>query len=111
VNQTAYLNRIAEVRRRFLLRLDEPMAALNEALSLPRGKDPMTRMRGILHEWAGTAPTLGLETFGAEARDLESVIANALASGRPLSDTEVEQLRAGFARLAAHADQAREMNR
>lgn len=110
MDQDAYQKRIAEIRQRFVERLDGPLATLKETLSGPCDNDGLIRMRAILHEWAGTAPTLGLHAFGAQARDLESVIADALASGRCLGETEVGRLTAGFEELAAQAEEARETN-
>lgn len=103
----AYLRKIEEIRRRFIGRLEATIGRL-KVLSENQDRESLTEIRRSLHELAGTAPTLGLDDIGARARQIETIVAEALATSRLLDDTETERLRAGIQDLADHAQKARE---
>lgn len=101
----AYHAQLAEIRGRFAARIAMRVARLREIQGdLAQADAARDEMHRTLHDMAGTAPSLGFEALGAEARRLEMIVAGALKPSRLLNAGELTDIDNGLRRLAEQAD-------
>lgn len=108
----AYHTQLAEIRGRFAARIAARVARLRD-IQGDLADDPAARdeMHRTLHDIAGTAPSLGFEALGAEARRLEMIVAGADKPARPFTAGELTDIDNGLCQLVEQADSAATHNK
>ncbi|HEU0070514.1 MAG TPA: Hpt domain-containing protein [Alphaproteobacteria bacterium] len=102
----AYHAQLAEIRGRFAARIAERVARLREIEGgLAHDDAARDEMHRTLHDIAGTAPSLGFEALGAEARRVEMMIAGAIKPARSFTADELAEIDSGLRLLAREAEQ------
>jgi chemotaxis protein histidine kinase CheA len=104
----AYHAQMAAIRDRFAGRVGPLVADLRVVLArIQQGAQNVEDMNVLhrgLHDLSGTAPSVGFAEIGAEARQLELIVAAAIKDGRAPSADDVRTLSDGMKSLQALAD-------
>jgi chemotaxis protein histidine kinase CheA len=110
MNDDAFADRLARVRRRFVSTLEgriEDAAAWLPKLSneAPASATAVGEAYRCVHGIVGVGPTVGFPTTGRVAREVEDVLRPAQSDRRGLSDEEISVLRERLADLREAATQ------
>ena len=92
----AYQKGLDAARNRFKTRLTERLNRFRGLVAGNTGAE-IADMRRLLHDLAGTAPSLGYPEIGSLARELEHKLESAVQAHRPLNGDELADLAPGFA--------------
>jgi HPt (histidine-containing phosphotransfer) domain-containing protein len=101
-----FADRMAAIRRRFILELDARIDEIEFAVP-QAGRDGEFHILALAHRQAhglcGIGPTLGFVGTGKAARLIEQLLLPAVKAERPLTDDEVPRLRESIALLRSTA--------
>jgi hypothetical protein len=109
VTSDHFAERFAAVRERFAAKLDARIAEIEATVPELGGDgalDALARVHRRAHDLCGIGPTMGFVATGKAARSVEQLLLAPLKSGRPLTASELGELRRGIVamRSAAQAD-------
>jgi chemotaxis protein histidine kinase CheA len=108
MNDDAFADRLARVRRRFVStlkgRIDDTAAALPKLSRLaPAAATAVGEAYRCVHGIVGVGPTVGFPTTGRVAREVEDLLRPAQNERRGLNDEEISLLQQRLADLRAAA--------
>ena len=101
-----FVERIAELRERFVSRLEYRIEEIERAMSQQGGEaalDAIALAHRQVHGLCGIGPTLGFVGTGKVARSIEQLLLPVVKDGRELTDDEIPRLREGIALLRSTA--------
>jgi HPt (histidine-containing phosphotransfer) domain-containing protein len=101
-----FVERIAEVRQRFVSRFDSRIEEIERAVLHGGGEsglDAIAVAHRQAHGLCGIGPTLGFVGTGKVARSIEQLLLSVVKAGRELTDDEIPRLREGLALLRSTA--------
>jgi len=100
----AFRNAYVVLRRQYATQLPQKLqdaqAALQACLNEPQESAPLDQLRRLMHTMAGTAPTLGFEAHGAQARRTEQLV-QALSARPQRTAADFAEVEAAVAALSA----------